>query len=111
MQSPPASLLVYGGYLAERLSILDNHSRQQASSIADGVDPLVLVDDATRIEILPAARLGAQGVAYSHPLQLLRAVVVGIAYLSVLVYLYAVVKHRSRCYKGGRAKVGGASRL
>ena len=109
MQSPSASLLVYGGYLAERLPILDDHSRQQASTIANSIDHLVLVDDATRIEILPATRLGVLGVAYSHPLQLLRAVVVGIAYLSVLVYLYAVVKHRSRCYKGGRAKVVGAS--
>jgi hypothetical protein len=27
------------------------------------------------------------------------------------MYLYAVVKHRSRCYKGVYAKVGGASRL
>jgi hypothetical protein len=27
------------------------------------------------------------------------------------VYLYAVVKHRSRCYKGGYAKAGGASPL
>ena len=62
-----------------------------------------------RIEILPAARLGALGVAYCHPLQLLRAVVVGITHLSVLVYFYVVVKHRYRCYKGGRAKVGGAS--
>ena len=110
MQSPPASLLVYGGYLAERLPILDDHSRQQACAIAYGVDHLVLVDDATRIEILPAARLGALGVAYGYALQLLRAVVVGIAYLAVLVYLYAVVKHRSRCYKGGHAKVGGVSR-
>ena len=102
---------MYGGYLRERLPILDDHSRQQAYTIADGIDHLVLVDDATRIEILPAARLGALGVAYSHPLQLLRAGVGGIAYLAVLVYLYAVVKHRSRCYKGGHAKVGGASRL
>lgn len=53
------------------------------------------MDDATRIEILPAARLGALSVAYCHPLQLLRAVIIDIAYLAVLVYLYAVVKHRS----------------
>lgn len=111
MQSPSAPLLVYGGYLAERLPILDDHSRQQACTIAYGVYHLVLVYDATSVEILSTSRLGALGVAYSHPLQLLRAVVVGIAYLSVLVYFYAVVKHRSRCYKGGRAKVGVASRL
>ena len=109
MQSPPASLLVYGGYLAERLAILDDHPRQQPCTIADGIYHLILVDYATSVEIFPAARLGALGVAYSHLLQLLRAVVVGIAYLAVLVYLYAVVKHRSRCYKGGRAKVGEAS--
>lgn len=111
MQSPSAPLLVYRSYLTERLTILDDHSRQQACAIANSIDHLVLVDDATSIEILPAARLGALGVAYGYALQFLRAVVVGIAYLAVLVYFYVVVKHRFRCYKGGHAKVGGASPL
>ena len=96
VQPPSAALLVDGDDLAQALFIADHLPGPQALPIADGVDYLVLVDDALGIKVLTAAALGALGETDCYPYQRPDEFVVVVPLLGISEDFDTVIKHDRR---------------